>query len=411
MSGQIARFHECGCEVLGVSTDTIETHERWLTTAPTQGGLGPIQFPLASDDDGGVCKQYGVYVQRQHLALRGLFIIDPNGVLQYQVIHSLSVGRSSDEVLRVLDALQSGGLCPGERKSGEPTIDVHAELAPNRVIAHFQIESELGRGAFGTVFRARDMLLERTVALKVLRPSENVSTDALLTEARAAAALSHPNVCMIHSADTSHGAPMIIMEHVTGQPLSSQLESGPLSQAAAADFGRQIATGMAAAHEAGVVHGDLKPANVMITPNGTVKIMDFGLARRVAPTNRSADTQVWTGSSTTGLSGTPGYMAPEQACGELSTTASDVFALGLIIYEMLTGRPAISGNNILDVLRRVEHFDAAEYVDEFADPFATVLRESLVTAPAERRITMAQIAEWLSKRAVGETVPEWPCAQ
>ena len=130
MSGQIAEFHDRGCDVLGVSTDTVETHEQWLTTPPAQGGLGPIEFSLASDADGAVCKQYGVYVERQHLALRGLFIIDPNSVLQYEVVHSLSVGRSSEEVLRVLEALQSGGLCPGEHEIGQPTIDV---LAARRV--------------------------------------------------------------------------------------------------------------------------------------------------------------------------------------------------------------------------------------------------------------------------------------
>ena len=174
MSGRIAEFRERQCEVLGVSTDSIETHVRWLTTPPSRGGLGPLEFPLASDPDGAVCRAYGVYVERQHLALRGLFIIDPNGVLQYQVVHSLSVGRSSDEVLRVLEGLQSGGLCPGERELGQPPLDVLDGLGPNRVIGQYQVEATLGSGAFGTVLRARDILLDRTVALKILRPGAKI---------------------------------------------------------------------------------------------------------------------------------------------------------------------------------------------------------------------------------------------
>jgi alkyl hydroperoxide reductase subunit AhpC len=115
VSDRIAEFRERDCDVLAISTDTIETHVRWLTTSPSQSGIGPLAFPLASDPDGKICKAYGVLIERGHLALRGLFIVDPNGVLQYQVIHNLSVGRSCDEILRVLDGLQSGGLCAAER--------------------------------------------------------------------------------------------------------------------------------------------------------------------------------------------------------------------------------------------------------------------------------------------------------
>lgn len=395
MSGRFAEFHDRGCEILGVSTDPVETHMRWLTTPPAQGGLGPIQFSLASDPDGVVCRQYGVYVERQHLALRGIFIIDSNGVLQYQAVHSLSVGRNSNEMLRVLDALQIGGLCPGEREAGQTTIDVLAELGPNRVIGQYEIKRELGSGAFGKVFQARDTLLDRMVALKVLRSNEDVPTASLLAEARAAAALNHLNVCAVHSVETSSGAPMIVMEFVEGQPLDTQLEPGALSPETAADFGRQVAQGMAAAHAVGVVHGDLKPANLMVTPGGTIKIMDFGLARRVPTAQWQAETLVLSASSTAGLSGTPRYMAPELTRGDPPTPASDVFALGLIMYEMLAGRPAVTGNNVFDVLRHIEQFDASRYVAEVPEPFRHLLRESLAATTSERRITMAEIAEQL----------------
>ena len=166
------------------------------------------------------------------MALRGLFLIDPNGVLQYQVVHSLTVGRNSEEVLRVLDGLQMGGLCPAERRAGEPPLDACRELGPNRVIGPYRVEAELGGGSFGTVFRARDLTLDRDVALKVLRPGSPVPAAALLTEARAAAALSHPNVCAIYAVDSSQGVPMIVMEYVAGRPLSQLLGEGPLAAGA-----------------------------------------------------------------------------------------------------------------------------------------------------------------------------------
>lgn len=399
MSGRLSEFHERGCDVLGVSTDTVETHQRWLVTSPAKGGLGPIRFPLASDADGDVCKQFSVYVERQHVAQRGLFIIDPNGVLQYQVVHSLSVGRSSDEVLRVLDALQIGGLCPGEREIGQPALDVLAVLGPNRMIGPYEVEVELGSGSFGKVFRARDTMLDRKVALKVLRFNDNVPTESLLAEARAAAAFNHPNVCTMHAIDTANGAPMIVMEYVDGQPLDELLESERLTRETIVDFGRQIAAGMAAAHAAGVVHGDLKPGNLMVMPSGTIKIMDFGLARRIPAGTSPEDTVVLNSGSSGSLSGTPAYMAPELTRGESATPASDVFAAGLILFEMITGRPAITGNSVLDVLHRMEQFDPAEYVAQVPDHFAGILRKCLVSPAADRRITMAQIAEQLASAA------------
>ena len=168
-----------------------------------------------------------------------------------------------------------------------------------------------------------------------------------------------------------------------------------MSVESAADVGRQIATGMAAAHAVGVVHGDLKPANLMVTPSGTIKIMDFGLSRRIPTVELHAETIVLTPSSPAGLSGTPGYMAPELTRGEPPTPASDVFALGLVIYEMLSGQPAVTGSNILEILNRMEQFDASDYVDEVPPPFAGILRQSLANKPGDRKITMGEIAAQL----------------
>jgi alkyl hydroperoxide reductase subunit AhpC len=404
VSGRIAEFHDRRCEVLGISTDSAATHQRWLTTPPGQGGVGPLRFPLASDEDGSVARAYGVHVEGQNLALRGLFLIDPNGVLQYQVVHSLSVGRSTEEILRVLDGLQMGGLCAGERKQGEPTLDVVRELTLDRVLGHYRIEAKLGNGSFGTIYRARDLTLERTVALKIIRPDGPLAPEALLAEARAAAALTHPNVCVIHAVDSSLGPPMIVMEYVDGEPLSRRLRRARLLPEEATALGRQVAMGMAAAHAQGVVHGDLKPANVLITPAGTAKIVDFGIARRDVGAGVGDQTALWNPVRSGGITGTPAYMAPEQAQGQPPTQASDVFSLGLILYEMATGRRARADGNMLQLLRLIDDEDPAEYASQSPESFAGILRQALATDPAQRRISMAQIANRLGERLMGAQV-------
>jgi serine/threonine protein kinase len=339
-----------------------------------------------------VARAYGVYVPRQHLALRGLFIIDPNGVLQYQVVHNLSVGRSTEEVLRVLDALQTGGLCPGEWTPDQAPLDPAQTLGPSSVFGQYRIEAIVGSGAFGTVFRARDLTLERTVALKVLRSDGPLPQDAILTEARAAAAINHPNVCIIYEVETGQGIPMVVMEFVDGLALSKLLEAGPLPVARAAALGRQIAAGMAAAHAQRVVHGDLKPANILVTPGDLVKIMDFGLAHRDLRTTSAVQTAVWgPETSAGGISGTPAYMSPEQTRGEPSTPASDVFALGLILYEMVTGQRAVAAGHLLEVLRGIDAIDPERCAAAVQEPFAAVLRRALVHDPAQRRLTMSEI--------------------
>jgi serine/threonine protein kinase/peroxiredoxin len=394
LSGRIAEFRERQCDILGLSTDSLETHERWLATPSWQGGLGGLNFPLASDSDGAVCTAYGVYVAQQHLALRGLFLIDSNGVLQYQAVHNLSVGRSTEEILRVLEGLQMGGLCPGEEPRGAAGLDIDRELVAGRMIGSYRIEAVLGRGGFGTVFRAHDDTLDRAVALKVLRPDSGVSPQSLMREARAAAALNHPNICIVYAVDTSLGPPMIVMEYVDGRSLAQLREQQALSPEAAIALARQVAEGMAAAHAQGVVHGDLKPANILVTSSGTAKVMDFGLARRSRPGTDVAATVLWRPTALGGISGTPAYMAPEQARGEPATAASDVFALGLILYEMVTGRYARVEDNLLDLIRAIAQEDPARYAAEVPEPFAGILRQALLPDPGQRP-SMAQTAQLL----------------
>src|SRR6516162_6568406 len=169
LSARMEDFRRRGGDLLGDSTDSIASHEQWITTPRARGGLGEIHFPLASDPDGAVARAYDVYLEPQHVALRGLFIIDPNGVLQYQAVHNLSVGRRSEEVVRVLTALESGGMCPEDWCADCATIDPAQVLVPGNVFAHYRIEAEVGHGSFAAVFRAHDTILDRSVALKVFR--------------------------------------------------------------------------------------------------------------------------------------------------------------------------------------------------------------------------------------------------
>ena len=176
-SAATADFDRRRCHLLAIGVDPVELHEEWISTPESQGGLGPMQFPMASDPSGAVSRAYGVYVEDLRVAGRGLFIIDPAGVLQYKVIHNLRVGRNTEEALRVLDALRVGGLCPASWTLADGTIDPAFALDPGRVLGHYRIKRKLGEGGFGQVYEAWDLWLQRTLAIKVLRPGRKVDRD------------------------------------------------------------------------------------------------------------------------------------------------------------------------------------------------------------------------------------------
>ena len=398
LSQRFDEFAAQNCELLGVSCDSVESHERWIATPQSRGGLGGLSFPLSSDLDGSAARAYGVFQEKDHLAVRGLFIIDPEGLVQYQVVHSVSVGRRSQEVLRVLAALQSGGLCREDWMSDGQTIDPFQVIRPGSYFSHYQIEAEAGSGTFARVYRAKDLQLDRSVALKVFKPDCPVTPSAALAEARVAAALNHPNLCTIYAVDDSAGVPIISMEYIAGESLTKSVGADQLPRESLMSIARQIAAGMAAAHAEGIVHGDLKPENVMVTAEGLVKVLDFGLARRLRrgrPVRTDETAELGLAEAGDGLFGTPRYLSPEQVRGEPATLASDIFSLGILFYELSTGNTAFPADNLLQVLEQVRSVNPDLMAAQAPEPFDSLLRRMLSGNPSERLITMREVADAL----------------
>src|SRR5262245_29736915 len=213
-------------------------------------------------------------------------------------------------------------------------------LVPDTAISHYRVLSKLGAGGMGEVYRARDPRLGREVAIKVLPASLANDADRLRRfeqEARSASALNHPNIVMVHEIGAANGSSYIAMELVEGARLREALSSGSLPTKKLLDTAVQIAEGLSKAHSAGIVHRDLKPENVMISKDGYVKLLDFGLAKLfVAPTEQAtnAPTVIPQETQPGTVMGTVGYMSPEQASGKSADFRSDQFALGSMLYEM-----------------------------------------------------------------------------
>ena len=227
-----------------------------------------------------------------------------------------------------------------------------------RRLSHYDIIEEISRGGMGVVYRAGDVNLGRDVAIKVL-PEELVHDpgrrERLLQEARAASALEHPHIAVIHEVGEAEGVTFIAMELIRGEKLSDVLDRGPLPLGRALTLATEIAEALARAHEKGIVHRDLKPANVMITDEGHVKVIDFGLAKLLEPVSHEAATaSIRSPRTDAGLVlGTAAYMSPEQARGGRIDHRSDIFAMGVTLYEMITGRPAFHGQSSLDTMQAI----------------------------------------------------------
>jgi len=224
-------------------------------------------------------------------------------------------------------------------------------------VSHYLIEAPLGRGGMGVVYRATDTRLRRTVAVKVLPENAGSPTrrERFLREAQAASALNHPGIVTVHDVGHDQGVDFIVMEHVEGRTLREILDAGPLAVDEALGYARQAAAALAAAHAAGIVHRDLKPQNLMLTAGGQLKILDFGLAHVASGEADSASPTEERLTAFGTVLGTPGYMSPEQAEGRPIDARTDVFSLGIILYEMLTGKMPFRGTSVAGVLYAIVH--------------------------------------------------------
>jgi Tol biopolymer transport system component len=233
-------------------------------------------------------------------------------------------------------------------------------LTPGSRLGPYEILSAIGAGGMGEVYRARDPRLGREVAIKVLPSSFSADADRLRRfeqEAKAAGVLNHPNVTAVYDIGQHEGAPYVVQELLEGETLRSVLAGGRLSPRRAIDYSVQIAHGLAAAHEKGIVHRDLKPDNLFVTNDGRIKILDFGLAKLTQMDEGSApQTSLPTASAGTEpgvVMGTLGYMSPEQVRGRPADARSDLFAFGAILYEMLSGNRAFSGDSAADTMSSI----------------------------------------------------------
>ncbi len=305
------------------------------------------------------------------------------------------------------DATNFCGKCGGPLKADTGIADSLTKtlavpppvIAKDKLIAgKYRIIEEIGRGGMGIVYKAEDLRLKRCVALKFLPPQLMDSPELkerFLIEAQAAAALSHPNICVIHEVGESEERPYIAMEYVDGATLRDRIKKGLLKPDEALDIARQVASGLDEAHGKGIIHRDIKSANIMVTEKGQAKLMDFGLAklRGGSSLTRSQTTL-----------GTVAYMSPEQAKGGDLDQRTDIWSLGVVLYEMLAGKLPFPGDHDQTVIYSILHREPEPLLKASpgtAPELAQIVGLAMAKKPADRYQTMEELREDLSAVAEG----------
>ena len=263
---------------------------------------------------------------------------------------------------------------------------VTPNLARGEMLAQYRVETKIGQGGMGVVYRAWDTRLDRRIALKVLRPdqlNDPVHRQRLVREARAASALNHPNIVTVHDVGSDRDIDFIAMENVEGRPLDEIVPPAGLPPKQVLAYAIQIAGALAGAHAAGIVHRDLKPGNIMITREGLVKLLDFGLARKA----RLGESGTETLTLNAEIAGTPQYMSPEQIRGEAIDYRSDVFSFGSVLYRMLTGRDLFVRGSAVEMMNAILTADAAELAESgpsIPPALESVILHCVEKAPEDR---------------------------
>ncbi|MFZ0198684.1 MAG: protein kinase [Candidatus Sulfotelmatobacter sp.] len=278
-----------------------------------------------------------------------------------------------------------------------------------RVIGHYRIVEKIGAGAMGEVFRARDERLGRDVALKLIRPASSTNPDHVRRfelEARAAAALNHPNIVAVYDVGLDDGSPYIVCELLEGKTLRTRIAAGGLPVRQALDYSLQIVQGLIAAHDRRIIHRDLKPENLFVITDGRVKILDFGVAKLQSTAEESDRTveELTTITKSGSVVGTVAYMAPEQLRGKTVDHRSDIFSFGAILYEMLAGRRAFRGETEVDTITAILREDPPQIGLERSGipvPFEQIVRHCLEKEPENRFQSARDLAFALETLAAG----------
>jgi serine/threonine-protein kinase len=282
-------------------------------------------------------------------------------------------------------------------------------LAPGSKLGPYEILAPIGAGGMGEVYKAKDSKLDRDVAIKVLPESVAADPDTLARferEAKAVAALSHPNILAIHDYGNQNGVAYAVMELLEGETLRDRLDHGPIPPKQAVDFTMQVARGLSAAHEKGIVHRDLKPENLFVSRDGHVKILDFGLAKRTemkGAAETSAPTQA-KGTEPGTVMGTMGYMSPEQVRGREVDHRSDIFSLGTILYELLSGKRAFKRDTASDTMAAIMRDEPPELSESGTDiprALQELVRHCLEKKPEDRFQTARDLAFNLAQASSG----------
>lgn len=332
-----------------------------------------------------------------------------DGELQRDVLSLVSAAESSGEFLEAsaLERLATAMAADGW------------SLEPGQRLGAYVVRELLGAGAVGEVWRASDERLDRDVAIKVLLPHLSGDPERVryfTEEARTAGSLNHPNILSVHDVGEHGGAPFIVSEYVEGESLRARLKRGPLPVDTALAVTTQIARGLAAAHQRGIIHRDLKPDNIFLRSDGGVKILDFGLATlKAAPSAPSLERHAPPDAAVTGLAGTAGYAAPEQIRGIAADVRSDLFALGVTMYEMLAGERPFGGSSAIDALRATVSVDPADpgrLRDGVPPSLARIVMRLLAKSPEMRFQSADELLRALAgeRSAPGSPSPRWSAA-
>lgn len=274
-----------------------------------------------------------------------------------------------------------------------------------QTLSHYRILDQVDAGGMGVVYRAQDEILERVVAIKVLPPGalgDDSSRSRFRKEALSLARINHPNIATIHEFGTHEGTDFLVTEFIPGFTLDKMLAAGPLPANEAIALGRQLAEGLAAAHEHGIVHRDIKPANLRVTTDGRLKILDFGLAQLVEPVTDLSRTV--TLSATQQITGTVPYMSPEQLRGESPDLRSDIWAAGAVLYEMSTGRrPFVAGNGalLINAILNQDPERPAAVNPKVSPGLDSIIVKALEKQPGRRYQSVAELQADLERLTVG----------